>query len=87
MPFTAVSQDQLTKVFYGHDSPTEESANTAYGVNFQLLSEMLLYATVCKVAQWATHSCSRPQLATDTGVRDGGLNLLVITPTKHRALP
>ena len=31
-------------------------------------------SNVTEVAQWATHSCSRPQPATDNGVRDGRFN-------------
>ena len=33
-----------------------------------------------EVAQWGTPSCSRPQPATDNGVRDGRSNLLVAPP-------
>ena len=34
-----------------------------------------------EVAQWGTHSCTRPQPATDNGVRDGRYNCLVAPPT------
>ena len=40
-----------------------------------------------EVAQWGAPSCSRPQPATDNGVRDGRPNLLVEPITLHRAVP
>ena len=40
-----------------------------------------------EVAQWGAPSCSRPQSATDNGVRDGSSNWLAVTPTLHRAVP
>ena len=40
-----------------------------------------------EVAQWGAPSCSRPQLATDNGVRDSRSNWLVAPPTLHRAVP
>ena len=56
------------KVFYGQEPPSGESTATECGVNYQLL------AVITEVAQWGTPSCSRPQLATDNGVRDGRSN-------------
>ena len=53
------------KVFYGQEPPSGESTTTECGVNYQLL------AVITEVAQWGTPSCSRPQSATDNGVRDG----------------
>ena len=40
-----------------------------------------------EVAQWGTPSCSRPQPATDTGVREGRSNWLGAPPTLHRVVP
>ena len=34
-----------------------------------------------EVAQWATPSCSRPQPATDNGVRDGRSNRVAVNPS------
>ena len=56
------------KVFYGQEPPSGESTTTEYGVNYQPL------AVITEVAQWGTPSCSRPQPATDNGVRDGRSN-------------
>ena len=52
------------KVIYGQEPPSGESTTTECGVNYQLL------AVITEVAQWGTPSCSRPQPATDNGVRD-----------------
>ena len=40
-----------------------------------------------EVAQWGTPSCSRPQPATDNGVRDGRSNWLVAPPTLMDSTP
>ena len=48
------------KVFYGQEPPSGESTTTECGVSYQLT----------EFAQWGTPSCSRPQSATDNGVRD-----------------
>ena len=56
------------KVFYGLEPPTGEYTATECGVNYQL------FAVITEVAQWGTPCCSRPQQATDNGVRDGRLN-------------
>ena len=56
------------KVFYGQEPPSGESTTTECGVNYQQL------AVITEVAQWETPSCSRPQPATDNGVRDGRSN-------------
>ena len=56
------------KVFYGQEPPSGESTTTECGVNYQLLS------VITEVAQWGTPGCSRPQPATDNGVRDGRSN-------------
>ena len=56
------------KVFYCQEPLSGESTTTECGVNYQLL------AVIAEVAQWGTASCSRPQLATDNGVRDGRSN-------------
>ena len=53
------------KVLYGQEPPSGESTTTEYGVNYQLL------AVITEVSKWRTPSCSRPQSATDNGVRDG----------------
>ena len=69
------------KVFYGQKSPSGESTTTECGVNYQLL------AVITEVAQWGTSSCSRPQSATDNGVRDGRSNWLVAPPTHMGSTP
>ena len=56
------------KVIYGQDPLSLESTTIECGVNCQLL------AVITEVAQRGTPSCSRPQPATDNGVRDGGSN-------------
>ena len=56
------------KVFYGQEPPSGESTTTEFGVSYKLL------AVNIEVAQWQTPSCSRPQPATDNGVRDGRSN-------------
>ena len=45
------------------------------------------FSNATEVAQWATPSCSRPQRASDNGVRDGRSNLLVVTPTTCKSVP
>ena len=56
-------------VFYGQEPPSGESyTTTECGVNYQLL------AVITEVTQWITPSCSRPQPATENGVRDGRSN-------------
>ena len=52
------------KVFYEQEPPSGESNTTEYGVNYQIL------AAITEVAQWGTPSCSLPQPAKDTGVRE-----------------
>ena len=71
----------ISKVFYGQETPSGESAIRECGVNHQLL------AVITKVAQWGTPSCSRPQPAKDNGVRDGRSNWLVATPHPHGQYP
>ena len=56
------------KVVYGQEPPSGESTTTEYGFNYQL------HAVITEVAQWGAPSCSRPQPATDNGVRDGRSN-------------
>ena len=62
-----------SKVFYGQEPPSGEYT-TECGINYQLL------AVIIEAAQLETHSCSRPQPATDNGVRDGRSNCLVAPP-------
>ena len=52
----------------GQEPHSGESTTTECGVNYQLL------AVITELAQWGTPSCSRPQPATDNGVRDGRSN-------------
>ena len=73
--------DKVKKVFYGQEPPSEESTTTECGVNYQLL------AVITEVAQCGTNSCSRPQLATDNGARDGRSNWLVAPPTLMSSAP
>ena len=40
-----------------------------------------------EVAKWGNHSCSRPQPATDTGVRDDRSNRLVTPPALMGSTP
>ena len=56
------------KVFYGQEPASGESTTTECEFNYQLL------AVITEVAQWGTPSCSRPEPATDNGVRDGRSN-------------
>ena len=56
------------KVLYGQEPPTGESTTTECGFNYQL------HAVITEVAQWGTPSYSRPQQATDNGVRQGRSN-------------
>ena len=44
------------------------------------------FSNITEEAQWATPSCSRPQPATNNGVRDGRFNCLSVTPTLYRAV-
>ena len=60
------------KVFYGLQ--VENLLPQKAGVNYQLL------AVITEVAQCGTPSYSRPQSATDNGVRDSSSNLLVVPP-------
>ena len=53
------------KVFYGQEPLNGESTTTECEVNCELL------AALTQVAQRGSPSCSRPQPATDNGVRDG----------------
>ena len=80
--YKCTKEEQVkSKVFYGHEPPSEESTTTECGVNYQLL------AVITEVAQWGTPSCSRPQPATDNGVRDGRSNWLVAPPTHMGSTP
>ena len=63
-----LQKDKNGKVFYGQEPPSGESTTTECGVNYQLL------AVITEVAHWRTPSCSQPQLATYSGVRDGRSN-------------
>ena len=58
-----------------------ESTTTECGVNY------LQRAVITEVAKWGTPSCSRPQPATDNGVRDDRYNLLVAIPTIMGSTP
>ena len=49
------------------EPPSGESTTTECGVNYQL------HAVISEMTQWGTPSSSRPQPATDNGVRDGRL--------------
>ena len=69
------------KVFDGQELPSGESTTTECGVNCQLL------AVITKVTQWGTPSCSRPQPATDNGIRDGRSNWLVAPTTLMSSTP
>ena len=60
-----LQKDKNGKVFYGQEPPSGESTTTECGVNYQLL------AVITEVAHWRTPSCSQPQPATYSGVRDG----------------
>ena len=71
----------MGKVFYGQEPPSGESTTTECAVNYQLL------AAITEVAQFGTPSCSRPQSATDNGVRDGRSNWLVTLPTLMDSTP
>ena len=68
-------------VSYGQEPNSGESTTTECGVNYQLL------AVITEVAQWGTPSCSRPQPATDNGVRGGRSNWLVAPPTLMGSTP
>ena len=52
------------KVVYGQGPLSGESTTTECGFNYQLL------AVITEVAQWGAPSCSKPQPATDNGVRE-----------------
>ena len=69
------------KVFSGQEPPSGESTLTECGVNYQLL------AVITEEAQREIPSCSRPQLATDNGVRDIWSNWLVAPPTLMNSTP
>ena len=56
------------KFVYGQEPPSGESTTTECGFNYQLLT------VITEVAQWGAPSCSKPQPATDNGVRDGRSN-------------
>ena len=58
-----------------------ESTTIECGVNYQYLQQYT------EVAQCGTPSCSRPQPATENGVRDGRSNLLVALPTFMGSMP
>ena len=75
---------EKVKVFYGQEPPSGESTTTECVVNYQLL------AVICwSVAQWGTPSCSRPQSATDNGVRDCRSKLTgpILPPPPSWAVP
>ena len=52
------------EIFYGLEPPSEGSTTTECGFNYQ----------------WGAPSCSRPQPATDSGIRDSRYNWLVTPP-------
>ena len=58
-----------SKVFFGQEPPNGKSTTT---ILWGQLSTTC--SNVTEVAQWAAPSCSRPQPATDNGVRDGRSN-------------
>ena len=53
------------------EPPSGEFTTTECGVNYQLLADC---SNTTEVTQWGTPSCSRPQPATDNGIRDGRSN-------------
>ena len=69
------------KVFYGRKPASRESTTTECGDNYQLLS--VIYWS----SPMGTPSSSRPQQATDNGVKDGRSNWLVVPSALHRAVP
>ena len=69
------------KVVYGQEPPSAQSTTTECGVNCQLL------AVITEVTQWGTPSCSRPQPAADSGVRDVRSNCLVAPLTLMDSIP
>ena len=70
------------KVFYRQKPPKGESTTKECVVNYQLIA--VIYRSIAK---WGTPSCSRPQKATDNGVRDGRSNWLVVPPPSWTAPP
>ena len=64
-----VNLQSKSKVFFGREPLNGESITT---ILWGQLSTT--YSNVTEVAQWAAPSCSRPQAATDNGVRDGRSN-------------
>ena len=70
----------FVKVFHGQEPPSGESTTTECGVNYQL------HAVITELAQSGTPRCSRPQPATDNGVRDGRSNWLV-APNPYEQYP
>ena len=64
--FFVFQQKGKGKVFFGRKPPNGESTAT------NLLGQLsTTCSNVTQVAQWAASSCSRPQPATDNGVRHG----------------
>ena len=53
----------------------------------QNVGSIINYSNVTEVAQWGALSCSRPQPATENGVRYGRSNWMAVTPTLCRAEP
>ena len=69
------------KFFYGQEPPCGESVTTKRGFNYQLPAVIYWSSPM-----WSS-LFSRPQPATDNGVRDGRSNWLVAPPTLHRTVP
>ena len=67
-------------------SPSEESTTTT---ECGVVDSINYFSNATEVAQKGALSCSRPQPASDIGVRDGTSNWLAVTlpPTLHRAAP
>ena len=69
------------KGFYGQEPPSLGSSTTECGVNYQLFAVIYWCSTIGN-----DPSCSRPQPATDNGIRDGRITWLV-SPLPSWAVP
>ena len=63
--------DEKGKVFFCREPPNGESTTTNFWGQLSTTC-----SNVTQAAQWAASSCSRPQPATDNGVRDGRSNVV-----------
>ena len=77
-----VNDEVIGEVFYGQVPPHWRNC---YHSLWFLSSTTCSNATA--IVQWAPRSFSRPQLATDNGVRDGKSIWLAVTPKDYRAVP